>query len=345
MSTDDLYRILRTGHLQAQGIVDTIAEPLLVLDANLVVQAASRSFFETFGVDSYETIGQPVYDLGNGQWNIPELRRLLEAVIPKTTAIIDYEVEHEFPRLGRRTMLVTARTLHHPDGGSRAMLLTVRDATESHRMDLAKDLAFGELRHRMKNLLGVAQSIARQMPTQGHSAEEYRDAFMGRLRALIDAEDFAFEDPDETGLKELLERILAPYSAESVAIEPGPAVQLSSGQVRSLCLILHEMATNAAKYGALSAPGGRVRVTWLAEDADRMLRLKWVESGGPPVIAPATEGYGTTVIWSTTTYNLGGQLELDYPAEGLRAEIVIPLGGATAKSEGRHARHGPDRRR
>lgn len=90
MNTDDLYRLLRANHAQAQGIVDTVSEPLLVLDTGLCVQAANRSFLKTFHVDSYETIGQPVYELGNGQWNIPELRHLLEDVIPKANAVIDY---------------------------------------------------------------------------------------------------------------------------------------------------------------------------------------------------------------------------------------------------------------
>ncbi|OJU20629.1 MAG: histidine kinase [Sphingomonas sp. 66-10] len=331
MSTDDLYRILRTGHLQAQGIVDTIAEPLLVLDANLCVQAASRSSFETFGVDSYETLGQPIYELGNGQWDIPELRALLERVIPKATAIIDYEVEHDFPRLGRRTMLITARTLHHPDGGSRSMLLTVRDATEHHRADLAKDLAFGELRHRLKNLLGVARSIASQTTTEGLSAAAFRDAFLGRLNALIQAEDLAFEKPDETSLKEVLGRLLAPYSPASIEIEPAPVVELTSRQVRSLCLVLHEMATNAAKYGALSVPDGRVRVGWQIDAAGGELKLTWVERGGPLVTAPTASGYGTTLIQSTIAYNLQGHVDLAYPAEGFQAEIVIPFAGAATE--------------
>jgi len=97
MNRDDLYRLLRVSHAQAQGIVDTIANPLLVLDAGLIVQAANRSFFKTFGVDREETIGRPVYELGEGQWDIPELRRLLEEVIPKSAAIINYHVEHDFP--------------------------------------------------------------------------------------------------------------------------------------------------------------------------------------------------------------------------------------------------------
>jgi hypothetical protein len=96
MNMEDLYRLLRTGHVQAQGIVDTVADPLLVLDESLCVHSASRSFFETFKVDRDETIGKHIYDLGDGQWDIPELRRLLVEVIPKATAVINYEVEHDF---------------------------------------------------------------------------------------------------------------------------------------------------------------------------------------------------------------------------------------------------------
>src|SRR5689334_17215019 len=92
VNTEDLYRLLRNGHVQAQGIVDTVAEPLLVLDASLCVQSASRSFFEAFEVDRYETIGKYIYDLGNGQWDIPALRLLLMDVIPNASAVVDYRV-------------------------------------------------------------------------------------------------------------------------------------------------------------------------------------------------------------------------------------------------------------
>src|SRR3546814_4830791 len=135
MTMDDLYRLLRTGHVQAHGIFDTGADSLLVLDESLCVQSASLSFFEAFKVERDETIGRRLYELGNGQWDIPELRRLLLEVIPKTTAVINYEVEHDFSGLGRRTMLVTARTLHHPDSGGRSMLLTIV-RSEEHTSEL-----------------------------------------------------------------------------------------------------------------------------------------------------------------------------------------------------------------
>lgn len=256
---------------------------------------------------------------------------MLSEVIPKSTAVINYQVEHNFPSIGRRTMLLTARTLHHPNNGSHSMLLSIVDATDRSRRDAAKDMLFGELRHRMKNLLAVARSIARQTRTVGRTAEEYRDDFLGRFGALVEAHDLAFAEEEETGLETLVERILAPYTAnpKAVVIEPGAAVVLGPRTVMSLSLVLHELATNAAKYGALSASGGRVRVSWQAEEENSRLRLKWVESGGPPVTPPATTGYGTELIQSATTYSLGGQVEQEYAAGGLEAEIVIPLGSAS----------------
>ncbi|WEK47763.1 MAG: HWE histidine kinase domain-containing protein [Candidatus Andeanibacterium colombiense] len=331
MNMEDLYRLLRTSHVQAQGIVDTIGDPLLVLDEALCVQSASRSFFETFKVNRFETIGRPIYDLGDGQWNIPELRKLLLEVVPKTTAVVDYMVEHDFPGIGLRKMLLTARTLHHPDTGSHAMLLVINDATDQFRKEAAKDMLFGELHHRMKNVLGLAQSLARQTTTEGRSAEQFRDDFLGRFGALIDAQELAYSAQEKTTLSALLERILAPHrgNPDAVVLVPGASVDLTPGMVTSLSLIFHELATNAAKYGALSEAGGQVRICWEVEDAQSRLRISWAENGGPPVAAPKAEGYGTKLIQSAATYNLGGRVVQEFAADGLNTEIVIPLGAAS----------------
>jgi hypothetical protein len=94
-----------------QAIVDTVREPLLVLDEELRVITASRSFYGAFKVNSQETEGRLLFELGNGQWNIPGLRKLLEDIIPRHTTIEKYEVEQEFPSIGRRTMLLNARKI------------------------------------------------------------------------------------------------------------------------------------------------------------------------------------------------------------------------------------------
>ena len=328
MDVEDLYRLLRTGHIQAQGIVDTVADPMLLLDEMLRVQSANRAFFEIFKVDRDETIGKPISELGDGQWDIPDLSLLLMQVIPRSAAVIDYEVEHDFPDLGRKTMLLTARTLHHPDNGSRTMLLSIVDITERARSEAAKDMLFGELRHRMKNLLSVAQSIVRRTTTEGRSAEDYRADVLGRLDALANAHDVGFADQGVTGLALLIERVLAPYAtaSEAVAITPGGTVLLGPNTMMALGLVLHELATNAAKYGALSVPGGRLAIGWQIDEAAGELRLTWVERGGPPVTPPQTSGFGSKMIRSAIAV---GKVSQVFAAAGLEVEIVIPLGPAS----------------
>jgi PAS domain-containing protein len=159
---DDLYRLLRGAHIQAQAVVDTVRDPLLVLDANLCVVSANRAFYEVFEVGRDETLGVPVYQLGDGQWDIEELRLLLDRVIPKSAAVTDYEVNARFPHIGRRTMLVSARRLVYPDTSSRTLLLSIVDATERRKQEAESRVFIGELQHRMKNLLGVVQALVRQ---------------------------------------------------------------------------------------------------------------------------------------------------------------------------------------
>lgn len=327
MNTEDLYRLLRTGHIQAQGIVDTVADPMLLLDENLYVRNASRAFFEIFQVDRFETIGQRIYDLGNGQWDIADLRMLLMQVIPRSTAVINYRVEHDFPSLGHKIMLLTARTLHHPDNNSHLMLLSIVDVTERAERDAHKDMLFGELKHRMKNLLSVTRSVARQMPTDGRTAAQYRDEFLGRFGALVEAQELGFIGEESTDLGALIERAIAPYvgSAEAVKIVTDGAVILGASTLTSLGLVLHELATNAAKYGALSVPEGRVSVSWQADAASGYLQIDWVESGGPPVTPPEKVGFGSKLI-QTAIYN--GKVRQTYARDGLQVEILIPFGSA-----------------
>lgn len=266
----------------------------------------------------------------NGQWDIPDLQRLLTDVIPKATAVVNFKVEHDFPDLGPRKMLVTARTLFHPDLNSHSMLLVIVDVTEQTQRADTKDLLFGELRHRTKNMFAMVQSLARRTETAGRSAEQYRDAFLGRLDALVSAQDLAFTDQGDTGLKALIERILSPFAGREAGfvIEGSAVAELPSSMGSPLSLVLHELSTNAVKYGALSA-GGQVRISWQV-DQEGQLRLNWVETGGPPVTPPEKTGFGTRLIQSLVSYSLEGHVEQTYAAEGLQVEVVIPLEGGGA---------------
>ena len=140
-------RAVQEALTYAQGIIDTVRDPLLVLDAGLRVRSASRSFYEAFGVTPEETKGRPVYELGKGQWDVPQLRTLLEDVLPKDTSFRDFEVEHAFEGLGRRRMLLNGRKVRRPGAGSELILLSIEDVTPTWRAGV--DFADNRERYRV----------------------------------------------------------------------------------------------------------------------------------------------------------------------------------------------------
>jgi two-component sensor histidine kinase len=308
----------------AEKILNTIREPLLILHEDLRVQSANQSFYDAFKVDPAETEGSMVYDLGNGQWNIPELRRLLSEVLPSNDFFEDFEVEHEFPTLGRRVMLLNARRVDH----LQLILLAIEDITEPRRAEREREMLIGELNHRVKNSFAVIRALA----TQGdgaRSADEYRQVLLGRMDALARTHDLLFESHWQGAELRALAGTLRPFAGErSKAIEvDGAPVELNDRQALSLSLVLHELATNAAKYGALSVPEGRVRLSWQIEhaDEDKRLRLRWEERGGPPVTPPQRAGFGTELIRRAFSFELDGTADLVFEPQGLRFEATVPL--------------------
>src|SRR5665213_2283481 len=130
---------LEEAQTLAQAIVNTIPEPFLVLDDQFRVLAASRSFYQTFNVDPEHTRGLMLYALGDGQWNIPALRVLLETIIPEHVAMDNFEVEHDFPMVGRRTMLLNARKVLYEDSSKTTILLAFKDITTRRAVEREKE--------------------------------------------------------------------------------------------------------------------------------------------------------------------------------------------------------------
>jgi len=119
----------------SESIINTVREPLIVLDQDLRVVTVSRSFYETFKVKPEETVGQLIYDLGNKQWNIPKLRELLETILPQKATFDNYEVEHDFATIGKRIMLLNARQILRGVGKERIILLAIEDITERREIE------------------------------------------------------------------------------------------------------------------------------------------------------------------------------------------------------------------
>ena len=201
------------------------------------------------------------------------------------------------------------------------------DVTERRRAEERQMLLAREVDHRAKNALAVVQSIVAL--TRDTDPERFRAAVTGRIAALARAHTLLARDGwDAAGLRELLEQEVAPYRGEADAPErvtlDGPDVALAAGAAQPLAMALHELATNAAKYGALSRPGGFVALTWeLAEDGGLVLR--WSETGGPPLAEPpARRGFGSSVIRNTVERQLGGHCRFDWRPEGLACTLDLP---------------------
>ncbi|MGY3451959.1 HWE histidine kinase domain-containing protein [Bradyrhizobium sp. USDA 4353] len=328
MNLEDLYRLLRTSHVQAQGIVDTIDDSLLVLDESGVVIEANRAFFATFLAERDDTIGVPLDRLGNGQWNIPELKRLIAEVIPRSAAVIDYEVTHDFPAIGRRTFLITARRLSKPDNNSTHLVIVFTDVTDRRAKEHESSLLYSEIRHRLVNLLGVVQAIANQIETKDRSAEDYKATFLTRFNALAKAQSMMAAGSSSIDLANLVPQVLSSLRAEQLILSGGPPYSLPYNQVVPFAMILSELATNSLKYGALAQRRGTVEVSWqITSDSCKRpcLCFVWQEACPEPIPSRTRTGTGTTIIAEMAKFSLHGNAELNFKQDGLRATLQIPL--------------------
>lgn len=206
------------------------------------------------------------------------------------------------------------------------------DITERKRIEEHRDLLLRDANHRVKNALTTVQAIASQTLRHSTTLEDFRLAFQGRLSALARVHDLLVnENAQGADIAQLLRQTLAPHGAGDgghITID-GPPQTVPRLSGTSLLLIFHELATNAAKHGALSVGGGRLTVTWELEEggpgAPRQIHLRWVESDGPRATAPAHRGFGTTLIERVTAQELGGTANLDFRETGLHCELIFPL--------------------
>jgi two-component sensor histidine kinase len=181
----------------------------------------------------------------------------------------------------------------------------------------------------VRNTLAIVNAIATQTMKHTPSVEEFRRAFGGRIAALAKTHTLlAATRWSASTLHELIVQQLEPYTrdrADSVRIA-GPRLLVNPKQALTLSLVMHELTANAAKYGALSVPTGRVEIGWQIEPV-RSLRLTWREAGGPPVTPPTRRGFGSQLIEFNIAHEFGGEARLDYRPAGVECVLKIPLRG------------------
>ncbi len=211
-------------------------------------------------------------------------------------------------------------------------IVTLTDMTERKRTEERQTMMVAELNHRVKNILAIVQALATQTTRSASSLENFSSAFTGRLKALAIAHDLLTRTRwIGVGLNELLAAVLAPYrSPDGTRLSfSGPPILLPAHAVTPLSMALHELATNAVKYGALSTPGGVIKILWrVIEGVDPTLEIVWQEDGGPKVKASALEGFGTQLIAQVIGHDLDGKTHVDLNPDGVCVTLTFPVGGS-----------------
>jgi two-component sensor histidine kinase len=349
---------IEDAQILAQAIVNTIPEPFLVLDDSFHVLAASRSFCETFKVDPEQTRGCLLYALGDGQWDIPALRVLLETIIPEKAAMDGFEVEHDFPGIGCKTMLLNARKVLYDDSPNTTILLafsdvTIRRAIEREKQDLLerteellrqKQVLLQEMEHRVANSLSIIASIL-MLKARAVTSEETRQHLQDAHQRVMSVAEVqlqlhASKGIDRIDVSTYLSKLCGALAASMITEQHPIAVKViadegavDSAKAVSLGLIVTELVINAIKYAFPSnKAGAQVLVTYEVDGSDWKLTISDNGVGKMADEAPRTAGgLGTTIV-KALAQQLGASVETHSSDNGLKVSI------ATAASTSRLTR-------
>ncbi|MFH5773344.1 response regulator [Paracoccus sp. NGMCC 1.201697] len=321
---DELQQIAHDRDLAMASLrahADNSPLALVECDADLTVRSWSQGAGRIFGIEAADMIGQPLSRAPS--FSAQTLQMLSEWVagddaLARHTA----EIAAAGPQ-GQLHCELYGSVLTDPSNGRTSLSLQILDVTERHRAEATRSLLVGELNHRIKNTLANVQAIARQTLRSASDFSDFGNRFSGRLQALARAHSILSNVTwSSASLDEILgDHIHAGTLDGDRLHRSGPAIKLSPENTLHLALVLHELGTNAVKYGALSQPDGDVHLQWNIHGSE--LVLVWRESGGPAVTAPTNLGFGSTLIGS----GIGGNRAVaDWRPEGVIWTIRIGSG-------------------
>ena len=321
-------------------VVETIREGLLVLEPDLTIRFANRSFCQIFAVAPKETVGRKLYELGNGQWDIPKLRAALETIISGRKTIEAFEVDQSFPSIGRRVMVLNARKVYRPGNKIQQILLAIEDVTERVRLEREYAVAherigmlMQELTHRVKNSL---QSIAAMVmiEARSHKSGEGKAALqrvshridaLGQLYSKLSKSETVEAVDAATYLDDLCRDLLASVHKEgvtSIVLKTDIESELlPTDQAIPIGLIVNELVTNAVKYAFPSETKGTVMVTLKRVPGE--LRLTVADDGKGVDPRRADSGLGGRLV-EGFAQQLGGQVERESGSQGTTVRLILP---------------------
>lgn len=310
---------LRQLFMQAPGFMAVLRGP------NHVFELVNNTYLQLIG--HRDIVGLPLAQA------LPEVLEqgfatLLDSVRQTGEAFVGRQIRVALQRtagapLEERYLDFIYQPIIEHDGQISGVFVEGSDITERVQAQDRQRLLMDELNHRVKNTLATVQAIAQQTLRGSTTPEQFTEAFESRLMALSKTHNALTDSHwSGAGLRQILWQELSPYGAERVTLS-GPEIQLSARLALALGMVFHELATNAAKYGALSE-AGQLRVTWSVEDTE-VLSLEWRETGGPAPKPPSRRGFGSRLIERSITGELQGTVALDYDPAGLICRFTVPL--------------------
>lgn len=314
------------------AIVESSQDAIISKDLSGRILSWNSGAVRMFGYSPDETIGNSILMLIPADRQVEEIDILDR--IRKGEPVEHYETVRRRKDGTLIDLSLTISPVKNAAGEVIGASKIARDITERRRADSHRTLLINELNHRVKNTLATVQSLAMQTLRTTEKSSDARELFEARLAALSRAHDvLTNESWSGADLADIGRRTLDPFQSQGSRIAlSGPPVRLSPKQALAIAMALHELATNAAKYGALSNGEGRVDVTWSIDAATLPadIHLTWSERNGPPVKAPTRTGFGSRMIQQHLGAELGGKVRLDFAESGVVCHIVTPLGWGMA---------------
>ena len=313
---------LAIGRLAA--IVASSDDAIIGMDLNGIITTWNLGADRLYGYVPEEAIGKSVTILLPGDRKDEELQ-ILER-INRGEHVSHYETIRQRKDGSQVEVSLTVSPVSDAHGKIIGASKIARDITNRKKAERLQRTLMRELKHRMQNTLAIVLAIARQSFRETDSDGAAYRSFEARLLALSKGHDLLTRaDWDRAELAEIVAQPLAAYDSKRFAIS-GPPLRLTAKSALALTLALHELATNAAKYGALSVPSGHIEITWEVEQANSpRFFFRWQERGGPSVAVPARKGFGSRLIEGALAMELDGEVRITYDPEGVVCEIIAPL--------------------
>ncbi|MBW9078843.1 PAS domain-containing sensor histidine kinase [Agrobacterium pusense] len=299
-------------------------DAIMGIDLDMKITSWNAAAEKLYGYSQDEVVGRSVLMLVPDGRQEEEPRILTEVRAGRFVEPYETQRRRKDGRLVE--VLLSVSPIRDANGRVIGASKTAHDITARKDAERLKSILVNELHHRVKNVLATVTAIARQTLGRDKANHEEVEAFTSRLASLSRAQDLLVHaDWQHADLKAVMQQALSPYPVDAFQIG-GPSVPLPPRAVVSLSLALHELATNAAKYGALSAPGGQVSISWQFEPlADNRLRIVWEERGGPEVARPRRRGFGSTLIERLLSAELKGETKFVYEKSGVICVIEAEM--------------------